>query len=118
MESTEVEPTRREAPGPYRRPQLLLLREAPLPPPSHLRGSFLAALGERRSAEVFTPIAVHDLSTWLYYTASIQAVNAQDPNRQRRFVASFGALHPTHIVLGQPDDTWTAYVPASHVLGD
>ena len=118
MESTEDEPIRREAPDAYERSELQSLRETPLPPPSALRGSFLAALSERRSAEVFTPLAVRELATWLHYTASIQAVNAQDANRQQRFVASFGALHPTHIVLGQPDDNWTAYVPTRHVLGD
>lgn len=118
MESTEAEPIKRESPGPYRRSQLRLLRETPLPPPSQIRGSLLAALAGRRSAELFTPIPVHDLSTWLHYTASIQAMNAQDPNRQQRFVGSFGALHPTHIVLGRSDDTWTAYVPSGHVLGD
>jgi hypothetical protein len=118
MESIEAEPIKREAPGPYRRSQLRLLRERPLPPPSRIRGSFLAALAERRSAEVFRPIATHELSTWLHYTASIQAVHVQDPNRQQRFVGSFGALHPTHIVLGQSDETWRAYVPAEHVLGD
>jgi hypothetical protein len=117
MENTEDEPIRLEEPGPYRRSELSLIRETPLPPAQQLRGSFFAALAERRSAEFFTPIAIHELATWLHYTASIQAVNARDRNRQQRFVASFGALHPTHIVLGGLDGNWTAYVPGKRVLG-
>jgi len=58
------------------------------------------------------------LATWLHYTTSVQAINAEDPNRQRRYVASFGALHPAHILLGNPDGSWYAYVPGKHVLGD
>ena len=117
MESTEKEPIRLEDPGPYQRAELRFVREVALPPPLQLRGSFLAALSDRRSADVFTPISVQELATWLHYTASIQAVNVEDRNRQQRFVASFGALHPTHIVLAGPDDNWTAYVPAKHGLG-
>jgi hypothetical protein len=117
MENTEKEPIRLEEPGPYQRAELRFVQEVALPPPLQLRGSFVAALAKRRSAEVFAPIAVQELATWLHYTASIQAVNAEDRNRQRRFVASFGALHPTHIVLAGPDDNWTAYVAARHALG-
>ena len=118
MESTEKEPIRLENPGPYQRAELSFIREIPLPPAQQLRGSFFAALAERRSPDVFTPIAIQELATWLHYTASVQAINVQDRNRQKRFVASFGALHPTHIVLGGRDDRWTAYVPAKRVLGE
>ena len=118
MENTEREPIRLEEPGPYHRAELPFVREIALPPPLQLRGSFLAALADRRSADIFTPIALEQLATWLQYTASIQAVNAEDRNRQLRFVASFGALHPTHIVLAGPDNNWAAYVPARHALGE
>ncbi|MEP7354183.1 MAG: hypothetical protein ABI824_13210, partial [Acidobacteriota bacterium] len=78
----------------------------------------IAALANRRSAEKFTPISTGELATWLHYATSVQAVNSEDPNRQRRYVASFGALHPAHIVVGSPNGTWNAYVPERHALGD
>jgi hypothetical protein len=118
MASIEDDPIRLEAPGPYTRRQLPLQHETHLPSPVELRGSVIAALAQRRSAEVFTPISTDALATWLHYTTSVQAVNAEDPNRQRRYVASFGALHPAHIVLGSPNGSWNAYVPERHVLGN
>ena len=117
MASIEDEPIRLEASGPYLRSQLPVLQEMLLPPPLELRSSFITALEHRRSAEVFTPISTDELATWLHYTTSIQAVNAEDPNRQRRSVASFGALHPAHILVGDPSGSWNAYVPERHVLG-
>lgn len=64
------------------------------------------------------PVSTEALATWLHYTTSVQAINAEDPNRRRRYVASFGALHPAHILLGSPNGSWNAYVPGKHVLGD
>jgi hypothetical protein len=118
MASIEDEPVRIETPGPYIRSQLPVLCESLLPPPLELRGSFIAALSRRRSAEVFTPISSDSLATWLHYTTSVQAVNAADANRQRQYVASFGALHSTHILLGSPNGSWNVYVPERHALGD
>ena len=118
MASIEDEPIRLEAPGPYTRSQLPMLRETPLPPTLQLRSSFITALAQRRSAEVFTPISADELATWLHYTTSVQAINAEDPSRQRRYVASFGALHPAHILLGSPNGSWNAYVPGRHALGE
>ena len=117
MASIEDEPIRLEAPGPYVRSQLPMLQETPLPPPSELRCSFITALAQRRSAEVFTPISTDELATWLHYTTSVQAINTEDQNRQRRYAASFGALHPAHILLGSPNGSWNAYLPGRHVLG-
>jgi hypothetical protein len=118
MASIENEPVRLEAPGPYIRRQLRLHQETPLPSPFELRESVIAALANRRSAEVFMPISTGELATWLHYTTSVQAVNSEDPNRQRRYVASFGALHPAHIVVGSPAGSWKAYVPERHAMGD
>src|SRR4051794_21704144 len=118
MGSIEDEPIRVEDPGPYTRSPLPVLQETPLPPPSELRCSFITALAQRRSAEVFTPISTHELATWLHYTALVQAVNAEDSNRQRRYVASFGALHPAHILLGSPNGSWNAYLPGRRALGN
>ena len=97
MASIEDEPIRLEAPTPYVLRHLPLRQETPLPSPFELRESVIATLANRHSAEVFTPIATSELATWLHYTTSVQAVNSEDPNRQRRYVASFGALHPAHI---------------------
>lgn len=44
-------------------------------------------------------------------------MNLEDANRQRRFVGSFGALHPAHIVLGTPSNAWSVYLPERHSLG-
>lgn len=118
MASIEDEPIRIEAPGPYIRRQLPLCQETPLPSPFELREPVIAALANRRSADVFAPISTGELATWLHYTTSVQAVNSGDPNRQRRYVASFGALHPAHIVIGGPNGSWNAYVPERHAMGD
>ena len=116
MASIENEPIKVEIPGPYRRARLPRLRETYLPQPRPISGSFATALTLRRSAEVFNPISIEDLASWLHYTASVRAINSEDRNRQRRFVGSFGALHPAHIVLGNPDGSWCAYLPENHVL--
>jgi hypothetical protein len=118
MASTENRPRRLEIAGPYKRLLVPTVQETRLPPPGPIRSSFLSALSRRRSADAFTSISFEDLATWLHYTAILQAVNAEDSNRQRRFVASFGALHPAHIVLGKLDNTWSVYVPQKHALGD
>jgi hypothetical protein len=118
MASIEDEPIRLETPGPYIRRQLPLRHVTPLPPPFELRGSVITALAQRRSAEVFTPISNDELATWLHYTTSVQAVDSEDPNRQRRYVASFGALHPAHIILCSPNGSWNGYVPERHAMGD
>jgi hypothetical protein len=118
MANIESQPVRLDAPGPYTRVQLPLLRELPLPTPPDLHVGFIDALRRRRSAEVFAPIATDDLAAWLHYTNSVQAVNSEDPNRQRRYVASFGALHPSHILLGSPKGDWCVYVPERHAVGD
>jgi hypothetical protein len=117
MASIEDDPIRLESPGLYARGKLPVDQEAPLPPPLELAGSFRSALSRRRSAEVFAPISDEELSSWLYYVHATQAVNSDDPNRQRRFVASFGGLHPTSILLGRPSGVWATYVPERHVLG-
>jgi hypothetical protein len=118
MASIEDEPIRLETPRPYFRLPIPVLQETRLPPPIEHQGSFIAALARRRSAEAFTPISTSELANWLHYTTSVQAVNAEDPNRQRRYVASFGALHPANILLGSPNGSWNAYVPERHALGD
>ena len=112
------EPIRVEAPGPYIRRQLPLYQETILPSPFQLRESVIAALANRRSAKIFTSISTGELATWLHYTTSVQAVNSEDPNRQRRYVASFGALHPAHIIVGGPNGSWKAYVPERHAIGE
>jgi hypothetical protein len=118
MASIDDEPSRLDVPGGKTRSPIPAVAVAPLPKPASIRASFLLALAERRSAERFTPVPLSDLATWLYYCASVQSVHADDPNRQRRFVASFGALHPAHIVLGSPSGNWSAYLPERHALGE
>jgi hypothetical protein len=45
----------------------------PLPPPLELRGSFIAALAQRRSAEVFTPISTDELPTQRQLRSNVRA---------------------------------------------
>jgi len=100
MASIEDDPIRLEAPAPYSRRQLCFRSETHLPSPIEVRGSVIAALVQWRSAEVFTPISTDQLATWLPLHGLGSCGQCRDPNRQRRYVASFGALHPAHIVLG------------------
>lgn len=117
MANTDGEPIRLEDVGPYFRAQLPFVREVSLPSAPRIRAQFHDVLELRRSAEVFAPIAAEDIAAWLYYTLAVRAINSDDANRQRRYVASFGALHPTHVLLGEPDGTWSAYIPERHALG-
>jgi hypothetical protein len=118
MANTDEEPIRLNTATLTKRSYLPFTQKTPLPKPSSIKTSFNLALIKRRSAEDFIPVASSDLAAWLYYTASVQSVNSDDPNRQRCFVASFGALHPAHIILGSPDGKWSAYIPQEHALGD
>jgi hypothetical protein len=115
---TDQEPIRLNGSTSAKRLSLPVVHKTPLPRPSSIPTSFLLALTDRRSAERFVSIPLPDLATWLYYCASVQSVRSEDPNRQRRFVASMGALHPAHIILGSPSGRWSAYLPEEHALGD
>ena len=66
------------------------------------------------------PTSTHlaDLATWFYYCSSVQSVHSDDPNRQQRFVPSFGALHPAHILLGDPNGKWFTDLSDEHALGE
>jgi hypothetical protein len=118
MTNTDEEPIRLNWPLGKKRFPLPVVGKTPLPKPFPIQASFLLALYERRSAEHFVEVPLNDLATWLYYCASVQSVHCGDPNRQRRFVSSFGALHPAHLVLGHPNGKWSTYLPDEHALGD
>lgn len=118
MANTDREPTRLDPQAPAKRcpfPITRTIRFGEVPP---ITLPFGVVLRDRRSAEEFLAATVEDLATWLYYTAAVQSVQAGDSNRQRRFVGSFGALHPAHILLGMPDHTWFAYMPREHSVGE
>jgi len=117
MGSIRAEPIRRSNPGSYVRKHIPVVEKLALPPPDALQFSFLKTLLGRRSGEHFPVLDVQALSGFLYYTASIQQLNADDPNRQRRFVASMGALHPAYILLFRPHEGWFVYIPEEHALG-
>jgi hypothetical protein len=40
-----------------------------------------------------------------------------DLNRQKRYVASMGALHPAHLLIYRPKMGWFVYLPEYHALG-
>jgi hypothetical protein len=117
MANTDSEPIRLDPTEPSRRRPLPITQRIRLRTPSPISSTFDTALTQRRSAETFAVASFDDLSTWLYYVASIQTFQATDSNRQRRFVGSFGALHPAHILLGMPDQNWFAYLPGEHSVG-
>jgi hypothetical protein len=118
MANIDLEPVRLVPSAPVRRCQLPVKEKIFLDEPKEISATFAAALRARRSAEKLGAISPENLSTWLYYVASIQAVQEFDRNRQRRFVGSFGALHPAHILLGTPEQRWFAYLPGEHSLGE
>jgi hypothetical protein len=117
MATINPNPVRLLSPKPYNRLQLPVATELSLPAPNGITRSFLSAMLLRRSAEQFSIISSSALSTWLHFSGSIQSLNAIDPNRQKRYVASFGGLHPTQILLGNPDHSWAVYLPERHMLG-
>jgi hypothetical protein len=117
MKTTDGDPIRLDEPRPYRRPLFPRKTEIALPPPRAINVSMLRALLRRRSGEDFEPISDQALSNWLHFCFSIQSVNAEDSNRQRGYVGSFGALHATHILLGKPNHLWSVYLPETHSLG-
>jgi len=117
MANIDTDPVRLEPTAPSRRLGLPVAQKIRLNRASPISCRFDEVLLRRRSAEHFSAATFDDLSTWLYYVASIQSVQACDLNRQRRFVGSFGALHPAHILLGKPDHTWFTYLPGEHSIG-
>lgn len=117
MANTSEGPIRLNEVRPYKRPTLPMLRAVPLPPQLPISCSFDVALDRRRSADLFGPISPAELGTLLKFTAGLQATNLTDSNRQRRFVGSFGALHPAHILVGTRNNGWGVYLPESHALG-
>jgi hypothetical protein len=118
MEIIDSNPIRLSQPQNYRRAGLSTKGKIHLPPPKGISGTFLSALLARRSAEQFAKIPIQSLSTWLHFCCSIQSINSTDPNRQKRYVASFGGLHAAQILLGRPDHSWSVYIPEEHALGE
>jgi hypothetical protein len=117
MAITDNGPIRFAIPRAYRRPSFPIAEILTLPNVKAPACSLLSALTERRSADLFFPIHLNALATWLYFSSSIQSVGKTDRNRQQRYVPSFGALHATHILLGQPDHSWSVYLPERQALG-
>ena len=117
MASTNEDPVRLEEARPYKRSSLPIVRTVVLPPKPLLTCPFDLALKRRRSADLFGPIAPEELGTLLAFTAGLQGRNVTDSNRQRRYVGSFGALHPAHILIGTVSHSWSVYLPAQHALG-
>lgn len=117
MTSISEDPVRLDKARPYKRAALPIVREVPLPSTLQVTCSFELALRRRRSAELFGPVTAREIGTWLRFTAGLQATNLDDSNRQRRFVGSFGALHPAHIFIGTPTNVWSVYLPGRHALG-
>jgi hypothetical protein len=116
MENIEKDVIRLE-PGKYRRRPLPWQETLSLPKPLHSSLQFFEVLKRRRSAQSFPPITNASLSNFLYAVGSLQQAHLDDSNLQRRYVASMGALHPTHIVIHRPGTGWFAYIPEKHSLG-
>jgi hypothetical protein len=108
---------RRSTPGGYFRRRVPVVSSVPLPPPLSSHRSFAATINGRESAGAFSPPTISELSSFLHYVSGIRRMDSTDANRQKRFVASMGALHPAHILVYLPDEGWRAYLPEGHALG-
>jgi len=117
MENIEGETIRLETPGCYRRRPVPCQGIVELPQPSVSPFLFSDVLKRRRSADSFLPLSKEGLSNFLHDVASLQQLDLSDGNRQRRYVASMGALHPAHLLLYRPRKGWFAYLPERHALG-
>jgi hypothetical protein len=117
MESFEDNPAKLRVPGSYIRSELPVTKIINLPAPKWPTVDIGQVLKLRRSDEVFHPITLQDLANWLFFCFGTQTISFDDPNRQRRFVASFGALHPHHVLLGFPDGLWIKYISERHCAG-
>lgn len=108
---------RRVQPGPYQRLKLPIISSIALPAPNPATCSFAAAHSGRVSGDVFGSPTNDELSDFLKDVFSIRSVDRNDRNRQKRCVASMGALHPAHLLLYHRVIGWCAYAPEEHSLG-
>lgn len=108
---------RRGEPGKYRRLSLPILLSTPLPAAHPATCTFAAALNRRVSGDVFSSPTNQELSDFLNDLFGIRFIDGNDRNRQKRRVASMGALHPAHCLLYRRDNGWRVYVPEEHSLG-
>lgn len=108
---------RRSQPGKYERPSLPILSSTPLPAPHPANCAFATALERRVSGDSFGSPTNEELSDFLNDVWGIRFVDRDDRNRQKRCVASMGALHPAHFLLYRRGDGWQVYVPEEHSLG-
>lgn len=108
---------RRPQPGKYERQSLPILSSIQLPTPHMSDCSFATALEKRFSAESFGWPSNEELSDFLNNVSGIRFVDRDDRNRQKRCVASMGALHPAHFLVYRPMAGWQVYIPDEHSLG-
>jgi hypothetical protein len=108
---------RRREPGKYERQSLPILSSTPLPAPHTAKCAFAAALEKRVSGDSFGSPTNEELSDFLNDVSGIRFVDRDDHNRQKRCVASMGALHPAHFLVYRPTTGWQVYVPEEHSLG-
>lgn len=117
MVSIDKDARRRAYPGHYRRSPIPFSGRTALPPPIQSEKPFSEVLSTRRSGEYFRSLSDQQLANFLAATAGIRQLNSKDPNCQRRYVASMGALHPAHIILYRPKSGWFVYVAEENLLG-
>lgn len=108
---------RRPQPGKYERQSLPILSLTPLPAPHAANCAFATALEERVSGDSFGLPTNEELSDFLNDVSGIRFVDRDDHNRQKRCVASMGALHPAHFLVYRPTAGWQVYIPEEHSLG-
>lgn len=104
--------------GTYTRLQLPIISSTILPLPSPATGTFTDALARRVSADEFLLPSNQELSDFLNDVFRIRSVNQNDGNRQKRYVASMGALHPAHLLFYLRPKGWYVYLPETHALGE
>lgn len=108
---------RRLRPGSYQRLPFPIISSVALPTANPARCSFSDVLDQRVSDDEFFPPSEGELSDFLNDLCGVRAIDANDHNRQKRRVASMGALHPASLLLYLRGRGWCVYVPEQHSLG-
>jgi hypothetical protein len=108
---------RRGQPGDYRRLSLPILSSIALPVAHSATCTFATALNRRVSGDSFGSPTNEELSDFLNDVFGVRFIDQKDRNRQKRCVASMGALHPTHCLLHRRGNGWHVYLAEEHSLG-
>lgn len=81
--------------------------------------TYIELVGQRRTRREFAPITLDQLGSLLWVTCRVQDIGGADLGfpLSRRPCPSAGAIHPIHVLLIRPGDSyWYRYDPFAHLL--